>query len=212
MTMKMKHLFSILASSLLMNTGANAQQVPHVDVVAAAKAAAIAADHDPDAPGQADECNRFDVTNRVANALRGEGAGVLDKPSGNNCMGRAVDIIAYPDGTIVDVLGGGVDGPNTPMWQVNPNKVGPSRWRAAFEVENPPTPERTPQPGPPGPEGPQGPKGDKGDKGEPGSDANVAELMARVAALGAKLAGITCRASANLGFARVPVSCTVVVP
>lgn len=187
-----------------------AQQTPHVDVVAQAKVAAIAAGFDPDAPAP-DECARFEVTNRAAFALKAEGAGILEKLSGNQCLGRAVDIVAYPDGTIVDVLGGGDQGPNTPMWQINPDKVDPSRWKAPFAVVDAPV-DPQPAPGVPGPQGPAGPQGPKGDKGDPGDPANVAELLARLAALEAKLAGISCRASANLGFTRIPVSCTVVVP
>lgn len=42
-------------------------------------------------------------------------SGLLAKPSGNNCQGFATDIVAYPDGSIYDVLidGGGA---NTPTW------------------------------------------------------------------------------------------------
>lgn len=207
----MKRLFTMLLCSLLLNTALYAQQTPHVDVVAAAKAAALAAGFDPDAPDQPDECARFEVTNRAAFALKAEGAGTLEKLTGNQCRGRAVDIIAYPDGTIVDVLGGGDQGPNTPMWQVNPNKVDMARWRQPFPVEDAPV-DPTPTPGPQGPPGPAGPQGPKGDKGDPGEPANVAELLARLALLESRIANITCKASANLGFARIPVSCSVVVP
>lgn len=212
--MRLRTLFNVLLCSLFLNIAAFAQQTPHVDIVAQAKAAAIATDHDPDAPGQADECNRFDVTNRAAAALAAEGAGVLEKLTGNQCLGRAVDIIAYPDGTIVDVLGLGNEGPNTPMWQINPDKVDRNRWRAAFPVEVPPVIVVPPAPhdGVPGPPGPVGPQGPKGDKGDPGTAVDVAELLARLTLLESRLAGITCKASANLGFARIPVSCSVVVP
>jgi D-xylose transport system substrate-binding protein len=49
-------------------------------------------------------------------------------------------------------------------------------------------------------------------KGDPADPTQIAALLARIAALEAKLAGISCKASANLGFARIPVSCTVVIP
>lgn len=75
----------------------------------------------------ADSCGAFEVTRRVAWQLRATGAGLLDKPSGNQCQGRAVDIIVYPDGRAVDILSdaGGVNGPT---WnEIEP--VEASRWR-----------------------------------------------------------------------------------
>jgi len=122
-------MYWILAAILLLS-----QNVDHREIVAAAKAQTIAAGINPDAPAS-DECARFEVTKRVAIALQAEGAGVLLKPTGNNCQGFAVDIIAYKDGTIVDILGGGPQGPNTPMWVVNPTRVDPSRWAAPPEPQ-----------------------------------------------------------------------------
>ncbi len=57
-------------------------------------------------------CGAFEIVRRAAQSI---GAGLWDKPGGNNCQGFAVDIIAYPDGYIYDVLidGGGA---NTPAW------------------------------------------------------------------------------------------------
>ena len=55
-------------------------------------------------------------------------AGFLDKPTGNNCAGFAVDIVCYNDGIIYDVL---IDagGANTPAWSFA-GTVDPGRYRA----------------------------------------------------------------------------------
>jgi hypothetical protein len=105
---------------------------PHVPIIEAAKAAAIAAGVDVDR----DECTRFEITKRAAVLLAGEGAGLLAKPSGNNCQGYAVDIIAFPAGRIFDVIGAGPDGPNTPQW-IELTPVNPDRWRAPIDVVAP---------------------------------------------------------------------------
>jgi hypothetical protein len=91
-------------------------------------------------------CGAFQIVKRVAWALRGEGAGLLAKPGGNNCEGFAVDIICYPDGRIFDILanGGGDEDAagnpipgtgNRPTW--NPPSDGlnvdPSRYRRAID-------------------------------------------------------------------------------
>lgn len=76
----------------------------------------------------ADACGAFQITKRVAWQLRSTGAGLLAKPSGNNCDGFAVDIIVFPDGHAFDILSdaGGANGPN---WgPIEP--VEASRWRA----------------------------------------------------------------------------------
>lgn len=59
-------------------------------------------------------CGAFEIVKRVAWELRGEGAGLLAKPSGNNCQGFATDIICYPDGRVFDILvsGGGEEDAN----------------------------------------------------------------------------------------------------
>lgn len=95
----------------------------HADVVASVKA-------DLQARGisLADACGAFAITRRVAWNLRSEGAGTLDKPSGNQCEGRAVDIIVYGDGRAFDILtdAGGANGPSwAPIVPVDA-----ARWRA----------------------------------------------------------------------------------
>ncbi len=117
---------------LLAATSAGAQDDPHVTVIRAAKAAAEAAGVDVDSS----ECARFEVTKRAAILLAGEGAGLLEKTTGNRCEDRSVDIIAYPSGKIFDILGGGDEGPNTPHWmELTP--VNPDRWRAPFDIVAP---------------------------------------------------------------------------
>ncbi len=70
------------------------------------------------------ECpDRFAITKRAVQKI-GEGAGYLDKPGGNNCEGKAVDIIAYPDGYIYDILSGSAADGNGPMW--SPTGCGPT--------------------------------------------------------------------------------------
>lgn len=60
-------------------------------------------------------CGAFAIVKMAAWGLRATGAGLLSKPSGNNCDGYATDIICYPDGRIIDVLGDGGNA-NTPNW------------------------------------------------------------------------------------------------
>jgi hypothetical protein len=112
----------------------------HRAVVVAAKAAAMAAGVNPDALAP-DECARWEITRRVAWELRSEGAGLIAK-GGNNCRGYAVDAIMYPDGTVVDILGAGVDGPNTAHWFVQPVRRPASDWRAPIDLDpdTPPAP------------------------------------------------------------------------
>jgi hypothetical protein len=125
---------------LALATSAAAQTPDHTEVVRAAKAAAIAAGIDVDAS----ECARFEVTKRAAALLIAEGAGLLEKTSGNRCEDRAVDIVAFPSGRIFDVLGAGEEGPNTPHWmELTP--VSPERWRAPFDVVAP-APAPAPEP------------------------------------------------------------------
>jgi hypothetical protein len=80
----------------------------------------------------------FEITKRVAWELRGEGAGLLDKPGGNNSHGFATDIICYPSGQIYDILvsGGDVNGPS---WQ-DAGAVDASRYRAPVPVDPPAVP------------------------------------------------------------------------
>ena len=93
------------------------------DVVAAVKADLVAR-----GVSIVDACGAFQITARVAWRLRATGAGLLDKPNGTQCQGRAVDIIAYPGGGIVDIL---IDagGANGPTWALG-EPVDASRWRA----------------------------------------------------------------------------------
>lgn len=76
-------------------------------------------------------CGAFEITKRVAWDLRHSGAGLLSKPSGNQCDGYASDIIAYADGRIVDILGDGGSS-NTPQW-VPGEDVDAARWRPAVK-------------------------------------------------------------------------------
>jgi hypothetical protein len=73
-------------------------------------------------------CGVFEITKRVAWNLKDEGAGLLSKPSGNNCNGYAVDIIAYPSGFIFDV----VSSSNNPQW-ILADEVDPSRYVPPFQ-------------------------------------------------------------------------------
>lgn len=91
-------------------------------------------------------CGAFAITKRVAWALRATGAGLLAKPTGNNCDGYATDIICYPDGRIRDILGDG-GGANTPQWPDGELEiVDPSRYLAAIDPGDTPIP--TPEPVP----------------------------------------------------------------
>jgi hypothetical protein len=85
-------------------------------------------------------------------ASRIPGAGVLDKPSGNHAEFRgasyAVDIIAFPDGRIVDVLAD-AGGESRPTWNDGNAPVDRSRFRAAVRVlGSGATPPQAAEPGP----------------------------------------------------------------
>jgi hypothetical protein len=116
----------------------------HTDVVANAKAALVAT-----GVNLSGACGAFAITKVVAWQLRGEGAGLLDKPGGNNCDGYATDIIAFPSGRIVDILvsGGDVNGPS---WQ-DAGTVDPSRYRPAMAPAAAPPPPVVVPPEPPAP-------------------------------------------------------------
>lgn len=101
----------------------------HEDVVTFAKRAVVASGVNPDES----ECARFEITKRVAILLSSEGAGLLAKPTGNNCEGYAVDVIIYEDGSLFDILGAGQEGSNTPHW-MKLDSVDPSRWRPALSL------------------------------------------------------------------------------
>ena len=72
-----------------------------------------------------DEYQAFEVTKRVAWALRGEGAGLLIKTTGENIVPWrgyifAAGRIAYPDGHVIKVISDvGAGGGNGPSWQDN---------------------------------------------------------------------------------------------
>jgi hypothetical protein len=72
-----------------------------------------------------DQYGAFEVTKRVAWALRGEGAGLLQKNSGDNIVSWkgyifAAGRICYPDGHIIKVISDvGAGGANGPIWLDN---------------------------------------------------------------------------------------------
>lgn len=126
----------------------------HTDVVRSVKTQVVAA-----GISILGACGAFEITKRVAWALRGEGAGLLAKPDGNNCQGYAVDIVCYPDGRIFDMLGSSGE-TNDPAWNEDP-PIDPSRYRAAFDPSTP-TPQPLPTPGPIQPPTPASPPYDEG--------------------------------------------------
>ena len=75
-------------------------------------------------------CGAFEITKRVAWALRGQGAGLHHKPAGNNCQGFSVDFIIL-NNRAIDILrdAGGENGPAF-------DDHGPAAegaWRAPFD-------------------------------------------------------------------------------
>lgn len=97
--------------------------------MADAKAELEAAGQDLSGP-----CGAFAIV-KLAAWKMGGGAGLLDKPAGNNCEGYATDIIVYPDGRHYDVLVDG-GGRNGPAWG-DAGTVDPSRYRPAIEPGQP---------------------------------------------------------------------------
>lgn len=71
-------------------------------------------------------CDAFEIVKRVAWALRNEGAGLMTTFHTTQCGGFSADVIAYPDGSGVDILGC-AGGPtpdctnNAPSWQPGPD-------------------------------------------------------------------------------------------
>jgi hypothetical protein len=91
-------------------------------------------------------CGALQITKRVAWMLRGQGAGLLEKATGNQCENRAVDIIVFNDGHGFDILtdSGGANGPS---WADVPIADGAARWRpvvadpdAGVIIQPPPPP------------------------------------------------------------------------
>jgi hypothetical protein len=91
-------------------------------------------------------CGAFEITGRVAYALRGEGWGLVVKSSAQNGCSvpgherYAVDAVMKPDGTTIDLLVN-AETENRPAWQ--PTGAAPvSSWRAPFAMDQgvPPPP------------------------------------------------------------------------
>jgi hypothetical protein len=123
--MKKTFMSIVLVCSLLLNSALALAQGPHADTVSSVKAALVMR-----GVSLSDSCGAFEITKRVAWQLRGEGAGILNKTSGNNCQGYSVDIIVYPGGAAFDILGD-AGGANNPSW--NPVGVNASDYRPAFD-------------------------------------------------------------------------------
>src|SRR5437899_3237205 len=121
----------------------------YLDIVRQVKAELVASGFDVDK----DETSRAEITFRVADRIHRRmnlEVGLLFKDTGNQVRDRAVDILCWPDGIIVDILGAGREGPNTPLWQENGVPVDPGRWRVPFVYADPESiPVSTPSPEPP---------------------------------------------------------------
>lgn len=217
---------TVLISLLLFVSSAFAQD-PRLAQVERAKADLIAAHQDLTGP-----CGAFLITNLAATYI-GSPAGILSKPSGNNCQEFAVDIIAYPDGHIFDILanaGGdesnGVPIPgtgNVPMW-MSLTSVDASRYRKPVETGMDPTP-TDPIPNDPNPAIDalsQRVNQVELNAAQTRTDiTGLAEYIARletllsaaidrVLVLEGKKVPTSCNAALNLGAARIPVSCKLV--
>src|SRR3990167_802748 len=88
-----------LVGGLLLWTAPALAQGPHADVVTAVKADLQARGVDLAGP-----CGAYKIVVRSAWRLRAEGAGTLEKLTGNQCESRATDVVAYPSGRLFDVL------------------------------------------------------------------------------------------------------------
>lgn len=107
----------------------------------------------------------WNITNRAAALCA---AGLLEKASGNNFNGYAVDIVCFPDGHIWDVLVDG-GGANEPSWQ-DKGMVDKLRFRPPVGAAEPPPP-------PP-------------DEGGPDLVATLVDIARRLAAIEAALAAV----------------------
>lgn len=91
----------------------------------------------------ADHIAAFEVTKRVAWALRGEGAGLLIKNGGENIAAWrgylfSVSRIVYPNGRLVKVIfDAGPGGANGPSWQDSGDFVDPSLYLAPMDPSLP---------------------------------------------------------------------------
>jgi hypothetical protein len=136
----MKTLFSVLACSLFLNTAIASAQV---EIVQAVKADLVSRHVSLAGP-----CGAFEITKRVAWALRSQGLGLLSKPGGNNCQGYATDFLVRPDASGIDILGDS-GGDNVPGWsESEPPGALAGRWREPFDpgdtVVTPPAPPQPP--------------------------------------------------------------------
>ncbi len=121
----MRGMITILVCSLLLNAAPASAQV---EVVAAVKQALEARHVSLEGP-----CGAFEITKRVAWALRGQGYGLLEKTGGTNCQGYSQDYITLQDGLGIDILGD-AGGDNIPSWGMNePPGALTGRWRAPFD-------------------------------------------------------------------------------
>lgn len=163
-------LISTVVALLLLPAPARAQ-TSHLDIVRAIKKEVLAKGIDLDMPPG--ECGRYQITKRVIWWFRDEGAGSIRKaPEQNNCDGHGVDIVMYKDGTIVDILGGGNEGRDTPQWNVLA-PVDPALWLAPVDPGD--TPAAIPPPQPPSPPPP------------PIVTVDLAPVLAKLDAIAAKI-------------------------
>jgi hypothetical protein len=109
-----------------------------VELVRSIKADLEARDVDLSGP-----CGAFQITKRIAWALRETGAGLHAKPYGNNCDGYSVDIVIWPDGKYFDCLqdAGGLNGP---IWGEHQGDA--QFYRPAIDPGDAPQPEPLPPP------------------------------------------------------------------
>ena len=106
-------------------------------------------------------CGVFEITRRVAWALRAEGTGLLHKPTGNRCEYQgtpySMDFVVYSDGRSADIAIGGIfDGVLTdaaPAWNLEAIPAHVGRWRPPVDPGPaiPPAPDPDPLPPPPTP-------------------------------------------------------------
>ncbi len=137
-------------------------------------------------PDNSNPCAVFQLTLRVAWALREEGAGLLEKRDGNRCVWQgqpySMDWVVYRDGRGSDIATGGIfDTVATdvvPAWNlVTMLEHGP-RWRAPIDPGDSQIPPKPPQPVPPKP------------IPAPGTDPDHEALLELLATLERRVAGL----------------------